>query len=83
MLEEMKRCLSTRNFDIIDDAISIRLKPYLYNGGRGRKVSFAEMVLLRNRERSQQKQVRVRKSTTINFELINSNLRMLSGSQVW
>jgi transient receptor potential cation channel subfamily V protein 5 len=53
----MKRSLAIRNFEMIDDAMSIRLKPYLYNGGRGRKVSFAEMVLLRNRERSQQKQV--------------------------
>ena len=46
-----------QSFEMIDDAMMIRLKPFLYNAGRGRKVSFAEMVLHRNRERPLQEQV--------------------------
>ncbi len=74
LLEEMKRAITTQNFDPLNDALKTKVKPFLYNGGKGRKVSVAEMVALRNLERPSKLVLPSFTSFFVVFYIIASNL---------
>ena len=49
------RAMVKKDWKELDDAIREKVTPYLYNGGDGAMVPIAQMVLLRNRDRSARK----------------------------
>ncbi|XP_076436751.1 transient receptor potential cation channel subfamily V member 5-like isoform X2 [Babylonia areolata] len=46
-----KQAMMTRNYTHLDQAMQTRVKPYLFNGGEGKKVPIADLVQIRNRDR--------------------------------
>ena len=49
------RCMVKKEWKELDDAIRQKVTPYLYNAGKGAMIPIAQMVLLRNRDRSARK----------------------------
>nr|XP_011445419.2 transient receptor potential cation channel subfamily V member 5 isoform X11 [Crassostrea gigas] len=52
LVEMMKRARWTKNFKEIDDTIQEKVRTFLYDGGRGKKVPISEIIELRNKTRS-------------------------------
>ncbi|XP_022322068.1 transient receptor potential cation channel subfamily V member 5-like isoform X8 [Crassostrea virginica] len=52
LVEMMKRARWTKNFKEIDDTIQEKIKPFLYDGGRGKKIPISEVIDQRNKARS-------------------------------
>lgn len=73
LVEEMKRSLLTRNMDIVEGAIRAQVKPFLYNEGHGRKVSFAELVIMRNEKRTKAKLVGLPLHPECHFIILTSS----------
>ncbi|KAL8602107.1 hypothetical protein ACOMHN_007376 [Nucella lapillus] len=46
-----KQALVSRDFSHLDQVIQTKVKPYLFNGGEGKKVPILELVEIRNRDR--------------------------------
>ena len=53
-----KRAMVKKDCKELDEAIRAKVLPYLYNGGKGKKVPIAQLTLLRNRDRPKSKQVK-------------------------
>ncbi|KAK3087949.1 hypothetical protein FSP39_012710 [Pinctada imbricata] len=51
LVDLMKRARWTKNFKEIDEKIQTAVKPFLYDGGRGKKIPICEIVEMRNKER--------------------------------
>ncbi|KAK2713308.1 hypothetical protein QYM36_009239 [Artemia franciscana] len=56
LVDLMKMAAKTRNYSEVDEAIRAMVKPYLYNGGAGKLVHVAHMVINRNKDRPKHKQ---------------------------
>ena len=50
-----KSAMVKKDWKGLDEAIKTKVTPYLYNGGKGAMIPIAQMVLLRNRDRSARK----------------------------
>ncbi|XP_077294935.1 transient receptor potential cation channel subfamily V member nanchung [Arctopsyche grandis] len=59
LVDMMKRALQSKQYAEIDHAIKTKVEPFLYNKGQGRLIPIAQLVLLRNKERSRHKQLPV------------------------
>ena len=55
LVECMKRARWTKNYKDIDEKIQTAVKPFLYDGGRGKKIPICEIVEMRNKERQNNK----------------------------
>jgi len=53
----MKRATQTKQYAELDHAIKTKVEPFLYNKGKGRLVPVAQLVLMRNCDRSRTKLV--------------------------
>ncbi|XP_065581675.1 uncharacterized protein LOC136041060 isoform X1 [Artemia franciscana] len=62
LVDLMKMAAKTRNYSEVDEAIRAMVKPYLYNGGAGKLVHVAHMVINRNKDRPKHKQLPMLKS---------------------
>jgi hypothetical protein len=51
LVEMMKRARWTKNFKEIDDTIQEKIKTFLYDGGRGKKVPITDIIEQRNKAR--------------------------------
>lgn len=51
LVEMMKRARWTKNFKEIDDTIQEKVKTFLYDGGRGKKVPISHIIEQRNKAR--------------------------------
>ena len=51
MYELMKKCSQLRNFKELDEALELKVKPFLYNEGEGKKVPIAQLIFMRNLDR--------------------------------
>ena len=56
MFELSKRAMNTGNTAELDEAIRSKIRPYLYNGGKGKWIHCAHLACLRNRDRAPRKQ---------------------------
>ena len=54
-----KRAMVKKDYKELDEAIKAKIQPFLYNGGKGKMVPIAQLSMLRNRDRSKSKQVRL------------------------
>ncbi|XP_061164690.1 transient receptor potential cation channel subfamily V member 5-like isoform X6 [Saccostrea echinata] len=52
LVEMTKRARWTKNFKELDDTIQEKVKPFLYDGGRGKKIPITEIIDRRNKARS-------------------------------
>ena len=59
LVEMIKRALATKQYAELDHAIKTKVEPFLYNKGKGRLIPISQLVLLRNKERSRHKLVRM------------------------
>ena len=48
--------MNTGNTAELDEAIRSKIRPYLYNGGKGKWIHCAHLACLRNRDRAPRKQ---------------------------
>ncbi|XP_001606102.2 transient receptor potential cation channel subfamily V member 5 isoform X1 [Nasonia vitripennis] len=62
LVDMMKRASQTKQYAEIDHAIRTKVEPFLYNGGKGKWIPIAKLVLLRNKERGRHKMLPVLKA---------------------
>ena len=57
LYELMKKCSQLRNYKELDEALELKLKPFLYNEGEGKKVPIAQLIFMRNLDRFKHNQL--------------------------
>ena len=70
LYELMKKCSQIRNFKELDEALELKMKPFLYNEGEGKKVPIAQLIFMRNLDRFKHNQLQELKDLGKTFSLI-------------
>ena len=51
LMEIIKKCVLKKNYRELEEALDVKMKPFLYNEGRGKFIPIAQLVYMRNLDR--------------------------------